>query len=68
MSKQSDKSAEFNGECAFALSTGKKGVEGKHSCSIDKDGKTYLFSNSIAKFLWRILPSREEKAEATWTE
>lgn len=67
MSKESNHDPEFQGQCAFALSTGKKGVEGKENCYLIQDGKRYLFSNPVAKFLWRILPGRREKAESTWT-
>ena len=58
---------EFGGECAFALSTGKKGVAGKDTCSEVQEGKKYLFSNPVAKFLWKILFGRREKAETTWS-
>ena len=60
-------SPEFEGQCAFALSTGKKGVPGKAGIALEEDGKTYLFSNPVAKFLWKVLPGRKEKAESTWT-
>ncbi|MCE7990406.1 MAG: hypothetical protein HEP71_00445 [Roseivirga sp.] len=57
--------AEFNGHCAFAVSTGKTDVKGgKHSLTLD--GKTYLFSNPIAKFLFKMLPNRVGKANAVW--
>ncbi len=63
--KQSNKAAEYDGHCAFALSTGKMDVKGgKHSLKID--GKTYLFSNPVAKILFRILPNRLNKANETW--
>jgi hypothetical protein len=66
MSKFSDSIAQFDGQCAFALSTGKKGVDGNEKISVVEDGKTYHFSNPIAKLLWKILPGRREKAEKTW--
>lgn len=57
--------AEFNGHCAFAVSTGKTDVKGgKHSLTLD--GKTYLFSNPIAKILFKMLPKRVGKANAVW--
>ena len=63
--KQSNKAVEFDGQCAFALSTGKKDVKGgKPSLTID--GKTYLFSNPVAKMLFRLLPNRLEKANQTF--
>lgn len=66
MDSQPMQPPEFNGRCAFALSTGKKGVEGKEKDPIIQDGKTYLFSNPVAKFLWQVLPGRKTKAESTW--
>ncbi len=55
----------YDGHCAFAVSTGKTDVKGgKHSLTIG--GKTYLFSNPIAKFLFRMLPNRIKKADAAW--
>ncbi|MDO5979348.1 hypothetical protein [Flavivirga spongiicola] len=55
----------YDGHCAFAVSTGKIDIKGgKHRLTID--GKTYLFSNSIAKFLFKLLPNRIEKAEVNW--
>ena len=68
MIDKSEQSPEFNGECAFALSTGKKGVAGKPALYTVRDGKKYLFSNPIAKLLWSVLPGRKEKAEATWAQ
>lgn len=56
---------EFDGKCAFAVSTGKKDVAGgKHTATIN--GKTYVFSNAIAKILFKILPNRIKKAEDVW--
>lgn len=62
--EQSD--AEYNGECAFALSTGKSNVAGlaKHELVVGK--KTYHFSNGIARFLFKVLPNRAQKADSTW--
>lgn len=54
---------EYDGYCAFAVSTGKMDVKGgKHSITID--GKTYLFSNPIARILFKLLPNRIQKADA----
>lgn len=62
---QSNKTAEYDGHCAFALNTGKTDVKGgKHNLTID--GKTYLFSNPVAKMLFRILPNRINKANEAW--
>lgn len=66
MSKESNQQPEFQGQCAFAISTGKKGVEGKENHVLIQDGKKYLFSKPVAKFLCRILPDRKEKAESNW--
>lgn len=57
--------AEYDGYCAFAMSTGKSDVKGgKHQLTIE--GKTYMFSNPIARMLFKILPNRVEKANAHW--
>jgi len=56
---------EFEGRCAFAVSTGKTGViGGSHTSTIN--GKAYAFSNPIAKLLFKILPGRIKKAEQVW--
>ncbi|MFY0600791.1 MAG: hypothetical protein JXR03_14045 [Cyclobacteriaceae bacterium] len=56
---------EYDGHCAFAVSTGKMDVAaGNHDLKID--GKTYLFSNPIAKFLFKLLPNRIQKADSNW--
>lgn len=56
---------EYDGHCAFAVSTGKTDVKGgKHSLTIEN--KTYLFSNPIAKFLFKVLPNRISKADQVW--
>lgn len=58
---------EFNGHCAFAVSTGKTDVKGgNHFTTID--GKTYVFSNSIAKLLFKLLPNRVDKANKIWNK
>lgn len=67
MSKESNLQPEFQGQCAFAISTGKEGVEGNEKHVLMQDDKKYLFSNPIAKFLWRILPGRKAKAESNWS-
>ncbi len=56
---------QYKGMCAFAVSTGKTNVPGgKHVVTID--GKTYAFSNAVAKLLFKILPNRAKKADAVW--
>ncbi|MGH1365993.1 MAG: hypothetical protein ACRBF0_20710 [Calditrichia bacterium] len=59
--------AEYNGHCAFAVSLGKMDVEGS-SYSSTIGGKTYSFSNPIAKILFRILPSRVKRADENWIQ
>lgn len=66
--EQSSNKAAYNGECSFALSTGKKGVPGKESITVTKDGETYRFSSPIAKLLFNLLPERKEKADATFNQ
>lgn len=64
--KASD-SIQYDGHCAFAVSTGKTDVKGgNHYSTIN--GKTYVFSNPVAKLLFKILPGRIEKAEAMWNK
>ena len=58
---------EYNRHCAFAVSTGKMDVKGgKHFATIN--GKTYVFSNPIAKLLFKLLPNRIAKADAIWNQ
>ena len=60
-----NKNIEFDGQCAFAVSTGKTDVKGsKHFATIN--GKTYAFSNPIAKLLFKLLPNRVKKANEVW--
>jgi len=60
-----NKTDEYGGHCAFAVSSGKMDVKGgKHSSTIA--GKTYLFSNPIAKMLFKLLPNRIFKADTNW--
>ncbi len=55
----------YDGHCAFAVSTGKTDVKGgKHHRTIN--GKTYVFSNGLAKILFGILPNRMQKANEIW--
>lgn len=57
---------EFGGNCAFALSTGKKNVMGKENYFLIQNGKKYVFSNAVAKFLWRVIPGCQKRATSTW--
>ncbi|WP_411031644.1 hypothetical protein [Spongiimicrobium sp. 3-5] len=64
--ENSTTNAAYGGQCAFAVSTGKTDVPGgKHRLVIDN--KTYLFSNGIAKLLFKILPNRIKKADENWS-
>jgi len=56
---------EFNGQCAFATSLGKKQV-GSIKWKVERNGKTYLFSNPIAKFSWIVIPGCRRRAEKNW--
>ncbi|WP_335872562.1 hypothetical protein [Bacillus sp. 2205SS5-2] len=58
---------EYGGECALAVSLGKKDVhcDGKHF--IVDNGKQYNFTNPVAKFLWKVLPGRKQKADSQWS-
>ena len=58
---------EYGGDCAFALSTGKRDVAGSPKHEIVDGDKTYYFKNGAARFLWKILPNRAAKADAVWT-
>ena len=58
---------EFNGNCAFAVSTGKKDVKSGKSFAVI-DGKTYMFSNPVAKILFKLLPGRVQKANKVWNK
>jgi hypothetical protein len=56
---------QYDGHCAFAISTGKTDVKGGNHTAII-NGKTYVFSNVIAKLLFKLLPGRIEKANSIW--
>jgi len=58
-------SPEYDGHCAFAVSTGKTDVKGRKHQLTMRD-KTYVFSNPVAKLLFKLLPKRVEKANNTW--
>jgi len=61
----STENIEFDGYCAFAISTGKTEVLGG-THSIIKNGKKYLFSNIVAKYLFMLVPNSAGKAEKIW--
>ena len=57
---------EFDGECAFAVSLGKRQVAGSPKQALVEGNKTYYFKNGVARFLWKLLPDRAPKAAAAW--
>ena len=68
MSQRSEQAPEFNGECTFSLSLGKKGIPGNPASYTLREGKKYLFANSVVKFLWKLVPDGVRKAERTWSQ
>lgn len=66
MNTQLKQAAKYDGQCAFAVSLGKKDVAGSESHTLVQDGETYLFSNPVAKLIWRVFPGRKQKADAAW--
>ena len=64
--KEEDLNPQYNGQCAFATSLGKD-AEGLKKHSLVQDGKLYLFSNPVAKFLWKIIPNSKKKADLKWS-
>lgn len=63
---ENDTKPQYGGECAFAVSTGKRHVAGSPNHKIVDGDKTYYFKNGAARFLWRLLPNRAAKADAAW--
>lgn len=59
---------EYDGECAFAVSTGKREVAGSPKHAVVDGDKTYQFSNRVARLLWKVLPNRAAKADAVWAQ
>ena len=57
---------EYDGGCAFAISLGQRDVAGSPNHRIVQDEKTYYFKNGAARFLWKVLPDRTDKANAVW--
>ena len=57
---------QYNGQCAFAVSLGKTEVGSPKYWHV-RDGKLYLCSNPVAKFLWKILPGRPQEADKRWS-
>ena len=57
---------EFDGECAFAVSTGKRNVLGSSKHTTVDTGRTYYFKIGVARLLRNVLPNRAAKADAVW--
>ncbi|WP_422935389.1 hypothetical protein [Sinomonas sp. P47F7] len=59
---------EFDGKCAFALSVGPaaKAPEGKPEHILVRDGKTYVFSAAVPKWLFQIIPGSADRAQKNW--
>ena len=67
MNTETKQTAKYDGQCAFAVSLGKKDVAGSASQSLVQNGETYWFSNPVAKLIWRVFPGRKQKADSTWS-
>ena len=65
-SPQTNGNRQYDGQCAFAVSTGKLGVVASPNHTIETDGRTYAFKNGAARLLWRVLPGRAAKADQVW--
>lgn len=63
MNPNAPASAEFDGECAFAVSLGKRGVAGKEGCYAIRDGRRYVFSSAVARILWLLIPGRRRASD-----
>jgi len=55
----------YDGHCAFAVSTGSTHVKGG-KYTLKKDGKTYVFSNYIARLLFKLIPGSASRAHKAW--
>jgi len=59
----------FDGHCALAVSMNMyKDVWANPKVYIIKDGNKYVFKNSFAKLLFRIIPGRRKKAGRVWSK
>lgn len=67
MNTQVKQTTRYDGQCAFAVSLGKKDVAGNERHMLTQNGETYLFSNPVAKLIWRLVPGRKQKADAVWS-
>ena len=60
-------SPEHDGKCAFAAALGKTGSDapdGDERLAVEMGGRRYLFSNRVARMLWRLTFAPEGKAAA----
>jgi hypothetical protein len=58
---------EYEGKCAFASALGKTADEapnGHQGLAVEMDGRRYLFSNPVARMLWRLTFAPRGKAAA----
>jgi len=65
--KEEDLKPQYDAQCAFAVSLGKE-AKGQDKYNRVQDGKLYLFSNPVAKFLWKLIPNRKEQADLKWSK
>ncbi|WFR82873.1 hypothetical protein [Arthrobacter sp. Y-9] len=58
----------FGGKCAFALSlgAGSTAPEGKPEFTLERDGKTYVFSGAVPMALFRWIPGSAVRARKSW--
>jgi hypothetical protein len=61
-----NKTIEYDGKCAFALSLGKTPSDTNKKYLLTKNGKTYAFLNPIARFLFKLSSKNIEKADKNW--
>ncbi|MBO9706163.1 MAG: hypothetical protein J7474_11735 [Arthrobacter sp.] len=60
----------FGGKCAFALSlgAGSTAPEGKPEFTLERDGKTYVFSGAVPRALFRWIPGSAVRARRSWVK
>lgn len=63
---ENNRTIEYDGKCAFALSLGKNPPKTSEKYLLKKDGKTYSFLNPIAKLLFKLSSKSIEKADKHW--
>jgi YHS domain-containing protein len=57
---------EFGGKCALGVGLGgpAKAPDGKAKYSLEKDGKTYIFSGAVPRLVFKTFPGLAAKAQA----